>query len=114
MSKSITLNTPYAAAVTLATEVPDHDAPSTVTGWGYTNYDAQTRPTILQVLKTKRYEKGTWWNGPGSFSSIWDEKTQVATLNSDKGICMGDSGGPLVVDADGKQYGVCSYVMTRK
>ena len=117
LSKAITLNS-HAATIRLAGSVPAHGTASTVTGWGYTNYQAQTRPTILQVLETTTYvsESDGWWGTttPGSYSSIWNANTQVATRDSNQGICMGDSGGPLVNDATGEQYGVCSYVLTRK
>lgn len=107
LSKGIKFNA-YAAKINLASSVPSHNTPSIVTGWGYTNYQQQTRPTILQALDTVAYAYGRY------YSSIYDSKTQVASYNSNKGICMGDSGGPLVNKNTGELYGVCSYVLTRK
>lgn len=62
------------------------------------------------MLTTER--ESDYWAGRDS--SIYDARTQIATYDSNQGICMGDSGGPLVLKSNLVQYGVCSYVLTRK
>ena len=102
----------YAATVQLATlsSEPSEGTASIVTGWGYTNYYTQAKPNILQVLDTVRDRNSL----AAQDSSVFDANSQVATYDSNQGICSGDSGGPLVRKSDKLQYGVCSYVMTRK
>ncbi|RDD44444.1 Chymotrypsin-like elastase family member 1 [Trichoplax sp. H2] len=109
LASSITYNS-YAAPVVLATSTPADGTDSWVTGWGRTQYEPAVRPDILQVLETER--ESDYWGDRDS--SIYDSKTQVASYNSNKGICMGDSGGPIVYKNGNvlTQYGVCSYVMT--
>ena len=114
LSKSLTLDGVHTKAVSLAYSLPAGNTRSTVTGWGYLDYNTKVTPTTLQKLTTYRYAGHSIYT-PGSYSSIWDSRTQVASfVASNKGICMGDSGGPLVVGDAGEQYGVCSYVLTRK
>lgn len=100
----------YAQPISLVEQTPPDGTISTVTGWGWTDVASQTRPTILQMFITER--EGDYWAAIDS--SIYDKDTQVATNDPDQGICYGDSGGPLIDNKDRKQYGVVSYVMTRK
>ena len=91
----------------MATTTPSAGTTSLVTGWGFID-NSNTSPNVLQVLHTVRADDTRAFQD----SQYYDDSTQVPTYDKDEGVCNGDSGGPLV--ANGEQYGIVSYGMSRK
>lgn len=82
---------------------------ATVLGWGVTNFQDFTLPTVLQEAEIPVIDNQVCKDAYGNVSLISDTMVCAGVL-AEKDACIGDGGGPLSVPKDGGQHQLVGIV----